>query len=213
MRKGIKLTIHLFLLLLFVTSCSNKFSLQKRKYNKGFYFSAVKKHDVKKQDVAVKDKAENKPETVIEESAFVKTSADKTAVAIVADETQKETFGKESLNSPKSKQSKVEDVSVNNPRDKEVSQAEIKNGEFEQEENASESKGATSSLNKKGGGLLEAIADIYIGYYIICIVIAICYLLWILFETYSVTQALGIIAVVVLVLAACYAVGSFFTGF
>jgi hypothetical protein len=204
MKSNVTFLINLLLLLIFVTSCGSKFSLQKRRYTKGFHFSVIKERTNNASEVVVNknsEKSENKAEIVREEQATV------------LNVTEANTGTK-----MKVQERKRPEVSELNSEDGPVAQSVpiIKSDEFEKSEGINKHSGISEHLNQtksKRSGLLGVLSDIYVGYYVISILVILCVGLYYLFTTYTLTQALTIVGVIALVVFFCYLVGSAVTGF
>ena len=65
MKSSIKYFFKLILLLIFISSCGSKFSLQKRRYNKGFYFSANRCSVNKKLEVNLSKTIKYEPISIV----------------------------------------------------------------------------------------------------------------------------------------------------
>lgn len=188
----IKIFISLVLLLVFVTSCGSKFSLQKRRYTKGFYFTSVKNKEAKKSEKIVNYCSDNKNKTAdtVKEEAVIAVNAVKE-------------INNEGI--------KAENKVIAESKSIEEPQISIDGREFEKNETVKQITGAEKASNKKTnkrGGLLDIIGNIYIGYLIIVLLITVGFLIYEAFQYYTLAQILPVAAVIILFVLLCYWVGS-----
>ena len=201
MKQGVKFSISLFLLLFFITSCGSKFSLQKRRYNKGFHFSVINNHSVKTSENILKRDIEIK-------NTLAESINEEKAVTINNSEAKKETTNHS--------ENKTAKYSV--PKATEEIFANVKLDEFEKEESVSQNKGATKStrqIKSRGIGLFDILADIYVGSFVIRLVLILIFLIFFLgytFSTYTLAQILPVAAIVILCLLFFYWIGSLVRG-
>lgn len=178
-----------------LSSCSNKFSLQKRKYNKGFYFASVgtKKSQIKTQTTHSEPLVNN--HSTIEEKSI---DTLKPENILVFDEEkseltkpQKITF----LNKIESPFNKIADVSIS---------------KLNFENSFSQNSNNRKHQNKKG--LLDILYKAYIGYIAVLVIVALIYLLVIVSTTYSIQQIIVGVAVAIAAILILSLIGSLFTG-
>ena len=195
MYSKIKYSLCLLIAVLFISSCASKFSLQKRRYNKGFYFASVKKVESKKENTVSYSKVKApEPEKINEE-------------IIVSVNTNKK------LPESAFKKSKAETIITEEPESvsKTETSPQVNQNEFEQHENVRGRVYKTKIAQKLGTkmpGLLDVFADIYVGYYVIMTLICIAVLVWYLFTYLPFETALLYLGIGVLILLLCYSVGS-----
>ncbi len=196
MRSKFTFSVKLLLLVVILTSCGSKFSLQKRRYNKGFHLSVTKELKPVKQGSDVNGGVANNENTasiVKEESAAVVANIPETQT----DKTDEKALARQPKVSAKKNTSKIEF----NPA--------VQTDEFEKGENNTRGKSAVSSFHKKRGfGLFDILDNIYAGYVAVCIVLAIIYLGYYLFTVVPATQAIPIVAGIVIVLVLLYLIGN-----
>ncbi|MFN8231010.1 MAG: hypothetical protein U0V03_08835 [Bacteroidia bacterium] len=196
----VKLTLNFIVILIITSSCSSKFSIQKRKYNNGIYFAHTKTH----------------------KNSLTKL---KTTKPIASE-----------LNSDKiylkpvsllSKEEELVDNKLANDLNFENKSTLIENKNFKSEEKLQKNKNVVASLKNslplinykfktinqkkligKKNDFLNFIGNLYIGYLIVSLIIAVAFLIYFYLQIYPLIKVIAIVAVVVLIIVALAGLGS-----
>jgi hypothetical protein len=194
-----KIAIKLIVILIITSSCSSKFSIQKRKYNNGIYFAHSKNSSNKCNSTKTISKKLNTEETYVTPNVLHNNEniAIKNEISNDANFENKSALivNKNFKSEEKSQKHSVAPVVVNvknnlpliNYNFKAISQKKL--------------------IGKKND-FLNFLGNLYLGYLIICLVIAAAFLVYILFQVYPLIQVLAILAVCILIIIALAGLGS-----
>lgn len=192
-----RIIIYICVLSFLISSCSNKFSVQKKRYSKGFYFSSASKKSSPIKNI--------KPEIQISRSEVQVELAQKNEKKAEQVTTQKLIELKEEKKPFLLLVAVTKNVkkSVLNPINY-LSKKTFKKLNYTQQK---------KSIKKTPSDAFGCLDNILTGAYIIYILIAAAAFVWVLYEALPLNQFLIAMGICVLVLLLCYGVGSMVTGF
>jgi len=176
------------------SSCSQKFSLQKRKYNKGFYFASTKSNDERKSSDNV-EKSKKSLQNHIDESAEQVNIS--TAVASADD-------SKEFIDIKFSYGDKA-NVNAAVSQEREAST-------FSQKQFKTNNKVMNKVKQIKKGPLFDFLYNVQVGYMVVSMVISLIVIGALLLLYYPLPIAIGIMIAIVLVMLLLAGIGKSVTG-
>ncbi len=195
----IKLLIKSSILLFIITSCSSKFSLQKRKYNKGLYFSVSKKKkisDVEKSTLTktkIKENEVKQPSIDTLKSTFVSLEATSNPTSCIAlnNLTSNSKSKSPQLNYNESQSYKLVELNENKTTSK----------------NYSVAKNSKKHIGQKND-VFQFFDNLYTGYLVLMFLILIGFAVWFIFISFPLIEAILIVGAGFLVICALVALGS-----
>lgn len=173
-------------------SCSTKYSLQKRRYGKGFYLASNHGSSQSSKNHST-NQSINKPKHLDEAPVPVE------VVSSVPDQASSPGQAEQAANQGKAGLSQVPVATKNVPLSEEKQHTTSKTT---QELKFTEQKKSFKKRDNLGDVLYSA----YVGYYVICLILAII----LLYTEVGLAATLLIIGISVAIFLVCYAIGSFF---
>lgn len=199
----LKFQITLLVLIVFISGCGTKFSLQKRHYRHGYNLSFAKQQK-KRNKSLLAEKSEMATESLSNGSEQTE---------IVVGGFDNNPNGQVALHGKK-----IEQIIKNNLfKNISLSNLTTKKSDESRRYAPFTIKNKTEFLNSRKSSsaptnFFEALGNIYAGYIVVSVLITVGYLIWLLFETLPLIEAIQILAIAIGVVLIFYAIGSVFTG-
>jgi len=193
-----RIIICLLTIAFLASSCSQKFSLQKRKYNKGFYFASTKSNDERKSSDNV-EKSKKSLQNHIDESAEqvniskAFASADDSKEFIDIKKTEVFSYGDKT------------NVNAAVSQEREAST-------FSQKQFKTKNKLMNKVKQIKKGPLFDFLYNVQVGYMVVSFVIGLIFIGALLLLYYPLPIAIGIMIAIVLVMILLAGIGKTVTG-